>query len=202
VGLARVGTGACPSSPSAARQLPVAAATLDKDCRYSEERGAVPKVTIRNARNREAGMRSCLVNPRKPFPLVRIAFIAALTLLLAGWTTCSAMVDFNSCEGSLPQPQISSLSPGAIPGDAASVLLTVNGSGFVPQSQIMWNGSALPTTFMDSSHLQTTITQQTFNSFGGSVGSSVQISVRSQGSTPVLGCPNGGNSATLALVIN
>ena len=147
-------------------------------------------------------MRSCLVNPRKPFPLVRIAFIAALTLLLAGWTTCSAMVDFNSCEGSVPQPQITSLSPGAIPGDAASVLLTVNGSGFVPQSQIMWNGSALPTTFMDSSHLQTTITQQTFNSFGGSVGSSVQVSVRSQGSVAVSGCPNGGNSATLALVIN
>ena len=147
-------------------------------------------------------MRSCLVNPRKPFPLVRIAFIAALTLLLAGWTTCSAMVDFNSCEGSLPQPQISSLSPGAIPGDAASVLLTVNGSAFVPQSQITWNGSALPTTFMDSSHLQTTITQQTFNSFGGSVGSSVQVSVRSQGSVAVSGCPNGGNSATLALVIN
>ncbi len=138
-------------------------------------------------------MRSCLVNPRKPFPLVRIAFIAALTLLLAGWTTCSAMVDFNSCD---------SLSPGAIPGDAASVLLTVNGSGFAPQSQIMWNGNALPTAFMDSRHLQTTITQQTFDSFGGSAGSSVQISVRSQGSVAVSGCPNGGNSATLALVIN
>src|SRR5207245_6719240 len=106
--------------------------------------------------NCESVMCSCLFYTLNPFPLVRIAFIAVLTLLLAGWTTCSAMVDFNSCEGSVPQPQISSLSPGAIPGDAASVLLTVNGSGFVPQSQIMWNGSALPTTFMDSSHLQTT----------------------------------------------
>ena len=147
-------------------------------------------------------MRSSLVNPCKPFPLVRIAFIAVLTLLLAGWTTCSAMVDFNSCQGSVPQPQIISLSPGAIPGDAASVLLTVNGSGFAPQSEIMWNGSALPTTFMDSRHLQTTIAHQTFDALGGSVGSSVQISVRSQGSIAVSGCPNGGNSATLALVIN
>jgi hypothetical protein len=112
------------------------------------------------------------------------------------------MVDFNSCEGSVPQPQITSLSPGAIPGDAASVLLTVNGSAFVPQSQITWNGNALPTTFMDSSHLQTTITQQTFNSFGGSVGSSVQVSVKSHGSVAVSGCPNGGNSATLDLVID
>jgi len=147
-------------------------------------------------------MRSCLVNSCKPFPVVRIACIAALTLLLAGWTTCSAMVDFNSCESSVPQPQIISLSPGAVPGGATSVLLTVNGSGFVPQSQIMWNGRALPTTFMDSRHLQTTITQQTFDSLGGSAGSTVQISVRSQGSVAVSGCPNGGSSATLALVIN
>ena len=147
-------------------------------------------------------MRSCLVHPCKPFPLVRMACIAALTLLLSGWTTCSAIVDFNSCQSSVPQPQITSLSPGAVPGDAASVLLTVNGSDFVPQSQIMWNGNALQTTFTDSRQLQTTITQQTFNSFGGSAGSSVQISVRSLGSVGVLGCRNGGNSATLELVIN
>jgi len=131
-----------------------------------------------------------------------MACIAALTLLLSGWTTCSAIVDFNSCEGSVPQPQITSLSPGAVPGDAASVLLTVNGSDFVPQSQMMWNGSPLQTTFTDSRHLEATITQQTFESFGGVAGSSVQISVRSQGSIAVLGCPNGGNSATLDLVIN
>ena len=42
-------------------------------------------------------MRSCLVNPCKPFPLVRIAFITALTLLLSGWSTCNAIVNFTSC---------------------------------------------------------------------------------------------------------
>jgi len=131
-----------------------------------------------------------------------MACIAALTLLLSGWTTCSAIVDFNSCESSVPQPQITSLSPGAIASDTASILLMVNGSDFVPQSQIMWNGNALQTAFADSRHLQATITQQTFESFGGSAGSSVQISVRSRGSVGVLGCPNGGNSATLDLVIN
>ena len=147
-------------------------------------------------------MRSCPVNPCKPFPSVRMACIAALTLLLSGWTTCSAIVDFNSCESSVPQPQTTSLSPGAIASDTASILLMVNGSDFVPQSQIMWNGNALQTAFADSRHLQATITQQTFESFGGSAGSSVQISVRSLGSVGVLGCPNGGNSATLELVIN
>jgi hypothetical protein len=66
----------------------------------------------------------------------------------------------------------------------------------------MWNGSSLETTFIDSRHLQTTVTQQTFDSFGGSAGSSVQISVRPQKSVANLGCPIPGNSAALVLVIN
>ena len=147
-------------------------------------------------------MRFGPVCPCKPFPPLHIAFLAALTLLLSGWTTCNAMFLFDSCQGSIPQPQISSLSPGTISLAAESALLTVNGSGFASPSQILWNGSALQTTFVDSHHLQTAITRHTFESFGGSAGSDVQISVQSQGSTPILGCPNGGNSATLMLVIN
>jgi hypothetical protein len=110
------------------------------------------------------------------------------------------MVDFSSCQGVQPMAQLTSLSPGAISGNSESVLLTANGSGFTSQSQILWNGSALPTIFMDSGHLETTITQQTFASFGGSTGSSVPVSVRTLGSTT--GCPIGGNSATIVLVIN
>jgi len=147
-------------------------------------------------------MHPCLVNPCEHFPLARIAFIAVLTLLLSSWSTCNAIVNFSSCLGTVPQPMINSLSPDPMPGNTEPVVLIVNGSGFVPHSQIVWNGSALQTTFMDSDHLRATITQQTFDSFGGSVGSGVKIAVRSQGSVPVLGCPNGGNSATLVLVIN
>jgi hypothetical protein len=66
----------------------------------------------------------------------------------------------------------------------------------------MWNGNPLPTTFKDAHHVQTTVTQQTFDSLGGSVGNNVQISVRSQVSLNDFGCPIGGNSATLILVIN
>ena len=144
-------------------------------------------------------MPSSVSNPRKQFPLIHIALIAALTLLLSGWT-CTAM--FISCQGVGEKPQIASLSPDTIPSDANSVLLTVDGSSFTPQSQIMWNGSSLQTTFLDSHRLQTTITQQTFDAFGGSAGSSVQISVRSQGSVTDLGCPIGGTSAAMVLVIN
>ena len=140
-------------------------------------------------------MRSPLVKPCKPSPSFRIALIVVLTLLLSGWT-CS--IEFHSCQGAGPQPQITSLSPSSVPSDANSVPLTVDGSGFTPQSQILWNGSTLGTTFMDSHHIQATITHETFESFGGSAGSSVQISVGSQGS----GCPIRGNSATLDLIIN
>jgi hypothetical protein len=144
-------------------------------------------------------MPSSIIYPRKPFPLIHLALIATLALLLSGWT-CSAM--FISCQGVGEQPQVASLSPDTIPSDTNSALLTVDGSGFTPQSQILWNGSSLQTTFLDSHRFQTTITQQTFDAFGGAAGGSVQISVRSQGSVTDLGCPIGGTSAPLVLVIN
>ena len=143
-------------------------------------------------------MRHSLAHPCKPFPLIRVALAAALTLLLSGWS-CSAI--FHSCQG-IAEPQVTSLSPDTIPIDMESVVLTVDGSGFTSQAQITWNGNPLQTTFMDSHHLQTMVNQQTFDSFGGSVGNNVQISVRSQASFDELGCPIGGNFATLVLVIN
>jgi hypothetical protein len=132
---------------------------------------------------------------------LRIGFVAALTLTLSGWT-CTAIVGFNSCLGVPTTPQITLLSPSTISVTADSVVLTVKGSGFVPQSQILWNGNALLTTFMDSQHLQATITQQTFTQFGGTLGSNVLISVNSPVTTTVLGCPIAGTSATLVLIIN
>ena len=81
--------------------------------------------------------------------MVRIVSLAALTILLSGWTTCNGMFAFNSCQDSVPQPQVTSLSPDTIRGDAESTLLVVNGDGFVPQSLIMWNGNALRTVFVD-----------------------------------------------------
>jgi len=156
-----------------------------------------PRCRMLGTSGREVRMHSSLASRCQPFPWVRLAFIAAVTLLFSGWT-CRAM--FVSCQGA--QPEITSHSPESIPSDAESVTLTIEGAGFTPQSQIMWNGNALSTTVIDSRHLQTTITQQTFESFGGSAGSSVQISVRSSGSGNDTGCPVKGNSAALTLGIS
>ena len=146
-------------------------------------------------------MRPCLIQSCKPVPWLRIAFVATLPLILSAGT-CTAVIGFNSCQGIPPAPQITSLSPNAIAANAQSVLLIVTGNNFASQSQILWNGNALQTTFVDSQHLQVTITQQTFEQFGGSSGSSVLISVNSVVTSPVVGCPIGGSSATLALIIN
>jgi hypothetical protein len=146
-------------------------------------------------------MCSCLIHSGKRFSWLRIGFVAVLTLALTGWT-CVAIVGFNSCVGLPPAPQITSLSPNSVSATADSVLLSVSGSDFVSQSQILWNGSGLPTTFVDAQHLQVTITQQTFEQFGGASGSSVLIAVNSPVTATVVGCPIGGSSATLVLVID
>ena len=145
-------------------------------------------------------MRSCLTQPAKFSPWLRIGFAAAMTLILSGWT-CTAIIGFNSCLAVPATPQIAVLSPSVISVTAGSVVLTVKGTGFVPQSQILWNGNALPTTFMDSQELQTMITQQTFSQFGGGLGSNVLISVNSPVTATVLGCPISGTSTTVVLII-
>lgn len=143
-------------------------------------------------------MSPCLVHASKSF---RILFILALASLLPAWT-CSAIVQFNGCTDAIAQPQIAAVSPQSIPADTSSVLLTVNGSAFVSQSEILWNGKPLQTTFLDSSHLQAAITQQTFASFGGSSGSNVSISVNTPSSNSFADCADGGTSTSLTLVID
>lgn len=135
--------------------------------------------------------------------LYRVNFVLVLLPIISAWT-CSSIVNFKSCPGAVPQPQLNALSPDTISADAASVPLTVDGNGFVYQSEILWNGNLLQTTFLDSDHLQATITQQTFESYGGSLGGSALISVMSPGSgmTSIEGCQDGGSSGSLALFIN
>jgi hypothetical protein len=142
-------------------------------------------------------MHATFFNPGLPVSVIRVALIATMTLLLSGWT-CGAL--FVSCQG-IGSPQVTSLSPGSISSNAEPVLMAVEGTNFSPQSQIMWDGQALQTTFMDARHLHTVITHQTLDSLGASPGTRVQISVKSQGSGD-LGCPIGGDSAALVLVVN
>ncbi len=123
-------------------------------------------------------------NSRKSCIPVRVVFIALLPLLLCGWT-CTAIVSWNSC----PDPaRIVLLSPDTISANAQLVLLTVSGNNFDPLSRILWNGNPLQTSFIDSHHLQATITRQMLELLGASAGVNVLISVESQ---EFEGCWNG-----------
>jgi hypothetical protein len=134
----------------------------------------------------------------KPY---RIALVLALVALLSAWT-CTAIVNLNGCPDAFPHPQIGALSPNPISADIVSVVLNVEGTGFAPQSEIQWNKNPLPTTFVDSRHLQTTVTQETFDTYGGFAGENVSITVTSPGTNSVVGCPNGGNSSTTILEVD
>ena len=79
----------------------------------------------------EVTMRSRLGIACKPY---RIALVLVLPPLISAWT-CSSIVNFKSCPGAVPQPQLTALSPETISPDADSVPLTVDGNGFVYQSQ-------------------------------------------------------------------
>ena len=67
---------------------------------------------------------------------------------------------------------------------------------------VLWNRNLLPTTFIDSCRLQTTVTRETFESYGSSAGKMYRFTVTSPGSTYAVRCANGGNSSTLLLEID
>ena len=122
-------------------------------------------------------------------------FVILLAIMfLAG---CDALNPF--CRSARPKPGLTSLAP-----DSASLiqvqnglLLTVNGSHFYSNSIIVWNGTALPTTVMSSTQLQTTITTTQISSPG-----TAQIVVHTPANTSGdLGCDSGGNSKALTFTV-
>ena len=59
-----------------------------------------------------------------------------------------------------PMPRLGGISPaGSIAGSAAFAM-TVNGSMFVPDSEVWWNGAARPTRFIDNKRLRVTISAE------------------------------------------
>jgi trimeric autotransporter adhesin len=57
-----------------------------------------------------------------------------------------------------PMPAVTGISPGSITTLAAGAVLTLNGSGFVTASVVMWNGATHSSTFVSPTQLQITLT--------------------------------------------
>jgi uncharacterized repeat protein (TIGR01451 family) len=87
-----------------------------------------------------------------------------------------------------PTPALTGLSPRSVP-QGVPATITVNGSGFEANSVVMYNGAARPTTFVNGTTLQVSLTAADLQSFG-----SGQISVNNPG-------PGGSNTTPTELVI-
>jgi hypothetical protein len=59
-----------------------------------------------------------------------------------------------------PAPQFTSLSPASAYVGGPAFTLTITGSGFPPDAQILWNGSPMPTTYVSATTLSATIPAQ------------------------------------------
>lgn len=86
-----------------------------------------------------------------------------------------------------PTPVLTSISPTSVTATGLVFTLTATGTGFVQESQIEWNGSALPTTFVSATQLT----------------ASVQAGLISAAGTATVVTNSGGaNSASLTFTIN
>ena len=91
--------------------------------------------------------------------LVAVAGTANITVFnpTPGGGTSNVSVFTISSVSTNPVPAITSLSPASVTAGAPVFTLTVNGTNFIGSSVINWNGSALTTTYINSTQLTATV---------------------------------------------
>jgi hypothetical protein len=88
-----------------------------------------------------------------------------------------------------PAPVVTSLIPNSVVAGSAAFTLTLNGSGFIPASQIRWNGANRPTVFVSGNQLTTQVAAADVLNVGAA-----QVTVFNP-------APGGGTSAGATLTI-
>lgn len=135
---------------------------------------------------------------------LRVPVFILIILVCASvlFSACGA-ISVSGCINPTPVPKIDSVSPTSINTQALPVTMTVTGSNFQTWSKIYWNSASLPTTYIDSRHLSVDVTPQilTWVDISGGTG---LISVTTSGQTAgdIFGCPNGGSSSTITIIIS
>ncbi len=91
----------------------------------------------------------------------RAAVVTALLAVALTWGFPGAAAPAGAAsvgaDAENPAPFISALSPGAAPIGGSPFTLTVDGSGFVPGSEVRWNGEPRPTTYLSEGQLSAQI---------------------------------------------
>lgn len=87
---------------------------------------------------------------------MRYGYLFSLSLFLYLGTGCGGGAQSGSQgnQGSPnPVPTLTSLSPSSTAAGGPTFTLTLTGSDFIPTSQVMWNGTQVPTTYESSNSL-------------------------------------------------
>ena len=121
----------------------------------------------------------------------RAAVIIALLVVAAGWVFWGSAVQAAGAraEGDNPAPVLSTLSPAAATAGGPSFTLTVDGSGFMPESQVQWDGVPRPTTYVSAEQLS------------AAIDASDIAAARTAAVTVFTPLPGGGVSAPLAFAV-
>jgi len=123
-----------------------------------------------------------------------IVALVPLTLLSGCNNTLNPL-----CGSARPSPLVASLSPSTVTfSDVQNgVLLSINGSQFVPASEIVINGKTLAATATSAQQLQVMLTASVISGPGAA---SVKV-VTPSGNTSDVGCSSGGTSSVLTLTV-
>ena len=79
-----------------------------------------------------------------------------LVLSLLAIMSCGGVAEREG-ECDPPKPKLDLIEPSSIATHSPSVLLTVSGSNFVPNSVVFFDGHAVPTTYVSSTQLRATV---------------------------------------------
>lgn len=125
--------------------------------------------------------------------------IFLLVLAFSTLTGCNNTLN-PLCGSARPMPVIGSLSPSTVTFAEVQqgVVLTVNGSNFVPASEIMVNAKALAAKANSSEQLQVTLTTDVISGPGPV---NIKVSTPS-GNSGDVGCSSGGVSTVLVLNVH
>jgi hypothetical protein len=128
----------------------------------------------------------------------RLGFsLAALAPLVVLAGCSNALNPF--CGSSRPAPLIGSLSPSTVTFTQVQqgVLLKVNGSNFVPASELIVNGKTLGATIVSNQQLQIMLTSSVITGPGA-----VNVKVTTpSGNVGDVGCTSGGTTSALVLTV-
>ena len=82
-------------------------------------------------------------------------FLACVLLLSLSLTGCSGGGGSSSSSNptSNPVPSVTSMTPGSAQAGSAATVITVGGTDFIASSTVIWNESALATTYVSSTSL-------------------------------------------------